>query len=122
MSEIVTMVERYMEIWNEPDDRERSRRIDEVWTEDGTYTDPLASVTGRRAINGLVQAVRDQFPGFVFRLAGTVDAHHDLARFTWAAGPDGAAEPLVVGFDVARTGADGRITAVYGFLDRVPAA
>lgn len=120
MSGIVTTVQRYLEIWNEPDEAERSRKISAVWIEDATYTDPLASVAGHAAINGLIGAVRAQFPGFVFRLAENVDAHHDLVRFTWQAGPDGFTEPVVVGFDVARTAPDGRIAAVYGFLDRAP--
>jgi hypothetical protein len=49
-----------------------------------------------------------------------VDAHHQQARFTWGLGPEGA-EPVVIGFDVAVTGEDGRITSVHGFLDKVPA-
>jgi hypothetical protein len=55
----------------------------------------------------------------VFTLAGPVDAHHRQARFTWGLGPEGA-EPLVVGFDVAVTDETGRLTAVLGFLDKVP--
>ena len=69
------------------------------------------------ATNGAVQA---RFPGFVFRLLGPVDAHHDQLRFTWELGPDGAEAPIV-GSDVALLDAEGRISAVLGFLDRVPA-
>ncbi len=50
-----------------------------------------------------------------------MDAHHDIARFTWNLGPAGA-EPVVIGFDVLAATPDGRIGAVYGFLDRVPGA
>ena len=67
-----------------------------------------------------IAAVQEQFPGFEFRLAGPVDGHHDLARFTWELGPAGAEAPIV-GFDVAVTGGDGRLRSVLGFLDRVPA-
>ncbi len=49
-----------------------------------------------------------------------MDAHHRQARFNWGLGPEGA-EPVVIGFDVAVTGEDGRIVAVLGFLDKVPA-
>ncbi|MEU6738778.1 hypothetical protein [Streptosporangium sandarakinum] len=49
-----------------------------------------------------------------------VDAHHDVARFTWHLGPEGG-EAIVVGFDVAVLTGDGRIREVHGFLDRVPA-
>src|ERR1700761_4079162 len=64
---------------------------------------------------------RRQFPGFVFTLAGPVDTHHRQARFSWNLAPAGE-EPVVVGSDVALTGPDGQITAVFGFLDQVPAA
>ena len=64
-------------------------------------------------------AAQAQFPGFVFTLAGPVDAHHRQARFTWGLGPDGA-EPLIVGSDVAVTDDDGRLVTVLGFLDKVP--
>ena len=63
--------------------------------------------------------MHEQFPGWVFRLAGPIDAHHDQVRFTWSLGPAGE-EPPVVGSDVAITDGDGRFARVSGFLDRVP--
>jgi SnoaL-like domain len=122
MNDIAKTVERYLEIWNEPDPAVRAARIDEVWTAEATYTDPLASVRGHEAINGMIGGVQQQFPGLALTLAGDVDAHHDVARFSWELVPAGATEPLVIGFDVATVGPDGRLTAVYGFLDKVPAA
>ncbi|MCI4065963.1 nuclear transport factor 2 family protein [Micromonospora sp. R77] len=113
------VIDRYIESWNETDPAKRRLLIDEVWAEDGRYTDPLAVVEGREAIAALIGAVQGQFPGLRFGL-GPVDAHHDIARFTWTLGAPGA-EPLVVGFDVAVFTADGRIAQVHGFLDKVPA-
>jgi hypothetical protein len=75
---------------------------------------------GADAFDATIAAVQGQFPDFTFRLAGVPDAHHDQARFTWELGPAGGAA-LVVGFDVAVLAPDGRIRAVYGFLDKVPA-
>jgi len=95
--------------------------VDALWTEDGSYTDPLADVRGREAIDGLIGTVQQQFPDFVFTLGGAVDAHHDQVRFTWNLGPAGAAEPVVIGFDVAVLDGD-RSRSVYGFLDKVPTA
>ena len=112
------MVERYLAAWNETDAARRRKLVDELWAEDGSYTDPLADVRGRAEIDGLIGAVQQQFPGFVFTLGGTVDAHHDQARFTWHLGPADAAEPVVIGFDVAVLDGD-RIGSVYGFLDKV---
>jgi SnoaL-like protein len=116
MNDVVT---RYLDCWNETDPAARRKLIDEVWDADARYVDPLVDVQGRDEIDATIGAVQGQFPGFVFSLAGPVDAHHDQARFTWNLGPEGA-DPLVVGFDVAVTGEDGKIRTVLGFLDVVP--
>lgn len=113
------LIDNYLACWNETDPATRRALIDEHWSADLTYVDPLAEVRGRDALDATIGAVQQQFPGLVFTLAGAVDAHHDQARFTWGLGPvDG--EALVVGFDVVVTDADGRIDTVLGFLDRVP--
>jgi hypothetical protein len=110
----------YLAVWNETDGAARAARIAATFVEEVQYTDPLASVNGHAELDELVGAAQAQFPGLAFRLAGAPDAHHDVVRFTWelAAG-DG--EALVVGFDVALVAGDGRIGAVAGFLDKVPA-
>jgi hypothetical protein len=115
------MVERYLAVWNETDAARRRKLVDELWAEDGSYTDPLADAHGRAEIDGLIGAVQQQFPDFVFTLGGPVDAHHDQARFTWHLGPEGT-EPVVTGFDVAVLNGGGQIRSVYGFLDKVPSA
>ena len=114
------LAERYLAVWNETDPAARRKLIDEVWAEDGRYTDPLAAVVGRDAIDALIGAAQAQFPGLEFTL-GPVDAHHDIARFTWNLGPAGA-EPVVIGLDVLAATPEGRIATVHGFLDRVPGA
>jgi SnoaL-like domain len=119
MSAIDHIIGRYIESWNETDGDRRRALIDQLYTEDAGYTDPLAAVRGRAAIDGLVAGAQEQFGGLRFSLAGPVDAHHDTARFTWHLGAPGA-EPVVIGFDVAVT-EDGRLREVYGFLDMVPA-
>jgi SnoaL-like protein len=115
------IVERYLAAWNETDASRRRKLVDELWAEDGSYTDPLADAHGREEIDGLIGAVQQQFPDFAFTLGGAVDTHHDQARFTWHLGPAGA-EPVVIGFDVAVLNGGGQIRSVYGFLDKVPAA
>ena len=115
------IVERYIAAWNETDASRRRKLVDELWAEDGSYTDPLADAHGREEIDGLIGAVQQQFPDFAFTLGGMVDTHHDQARFTWELGPDGS-DAIVVGFDVAQRDADGRLSLVLGFLDKVPSA
>jgi hypothetical protein len=121
MSDFDSVVERYLATWNETDSAARRAAIDGLFAEDVSYVDPVAAVAGRDALDGLIGAVQQQFPGLVFAAAGPVDAHHDQGRFGWSLGLPGA-EPPVVGFDVAELDADGRIQRVLGFIDKAPAA
>lgn len=114
------LAERYIAIWNERDPARRRRDIDDLWAPDARYVDPLAVAEGREAIDATIAAVQSQFPGMTFRLAGPVDGHHNQARFTWELGSEDV-ETLIVGFDVAITDGNGRLSQVLGFLDRVPA-
>jgi hypothetical protein len=113
------LIERYLACWNETEPTARRKLIDDLWAEDASYIDPMAEAHGRDAIDATIAAVQGQFPGLVFTPVGSVDAHHRQARFTWGLGPEGV-EPIVIGFDVAVTDGDGRLTTVLGFLDKVP--
>ncbi|WP_440099952.1 nuclear transport factor 2 family protein [Streptosporangium sp. H16] len=120
MSDMNELVQGYLTAWNETDAAARRAVLAEVFAEDAIYTDPLVSVKGRDGLDATIAAVQGRFGGLVFSLGDAVDAHHDIARFTWHLGPEGA-EPIVIGFDVAVIGDDGRISQVLGFLDKVPA-
>jgi hypothetical protein len=121
MSDFDAVVQRYLATWNETDPATRRKAVDELFADDVSYIDPLAAVHGRDALDGLIGAVQQQFPGFVFAPGGPVDAHHQQGRFTWTLGMPGE-EPPVIGFDVAELDADGRIRRVLGFIDKAPAA
>ena len=117
MTEYETIAQRYIDCWNETDADKRRAMLDEVFTSDTSFTDPLVAVHGPAAIDEVIAGVQQQLQGLALTL-GPVDGHHDIARFTWqVAGPD---EPLVVGFDVIVL-AEGKIKHVHGFLDKVPA-
>jgi hypothetical protein len=115
------LAQRYIAAWNETDPAARRAAVNELYSEAARYIDPMVVAEGREAIAATIAAVQDQFPGFVFRLAGPVDAHHDQARFSWELGPAGQQAPIV-GFDVAVTDGAGRLQTVLGFLDKVPEA
>jgi len=115
------LAQRYIDAWNETDGDARRAAVDQLYTEDARYIDPLAAAEGREAIVAMIGAVQEQFPGFTFRLAGPVDGHHNQVRFGWELGPAGAEAPII-GFDVAVIDDAGRIQTVLGFLDKVPAA
>jgi len=119
MTEYQNIAQRYVDTWNETDPAKRRLLVDELFTVDVTFTDPMTTVVGTDAVDAFVAGAQAQFEGLVFGL-GPVDGHHDLARFTWTLSAPDADEPLVVGFDVVRID-DGRIADVRGFLDKVPA-
>jgi hypothetical protein len=120
MTEFPELAQRYIDTWNETDAQARAAAVAALYTPGARYIDPMAVADGPAAIAATIGAVQQQFPGWQFRLAGTVDAHHDQARFQWELGPVGA-EAVDVGSDVAVRDRDGRLSLVLGFLDRVPA-
>ena len=117
----------YITIWNETDEAKRAELAEQFYTADACYVDPLAVAEGVGTIVATIGAVQQQFPGWAFRLVGAVDGHHSQLRLTWTLGPetgddpDGSSAP-VAGFDVVVLTDEGKVSAVYGFLDRVPAA
>jgi hypothetical protein len=121
MSDLTETVTQYLAIWNEADADQRAAAIRELFTETAPYIDPLAQVAGHDGIAAVIAGARDQFKGLSFELLGTVDAHNNLARFQWGLVTEAGAEPIAIGFDVAVTDEAGKITGVYGFLDKLPA-
>lgn len=115
------VVARYFEAWNADGGHARAQAVAGLWTADGRYTDPLSDADGHEAITAVIASVREQFPGFVLRLVGDVDGHHDTARFSWELVNEEDGSAPVAGSDVVTLDAGSRIRAVYGFLDRVPA-
>jgi hypothetical protein len=121
MTDFQSVVQRYIDTWNETDPMRRRALVEQVFAPDAAYTDPLVAARGHDAIDQFIGAAQGQFAGMRFNLGSAVDAHHDQARFTWHLSPPGSNEPVVIGFDVAVL-EDGRLQAVYGFIDKAPAA
>jgi len=120
MNEAAMVVERYIQIWNETDANARQALVAKTWTTDATYLDPMMRGDGAAGIDAMIAGVQAQFPGFLFRRIGNVDAHNDWLRFSWECGlgADGAAQ--LAGTDFARLSANGRLASVTGFLDLAP--
>ncbi len=119
MNEFDQIVAQYISVWNESDAGARRVAVDKLFAAEGRYIDPLTAAVGRDGIDAMIAGAQAQFAGLTFSLAGTVDAHHDLARFQWALGPAGG-EAVAIGFDVVERNADGQLTQVLGFLDKMP--
>lgn len=109
----------YIATWNETDDNKRRELIEKYWSETPSYIDPLMTASNASELAGIIGAVQDRFPGFVFRLISLPDGHADYVRFAWGLGPDSRDTP-VEGSDIIETRA-GRIDRVVGFFDKMPA-
>ena len=116
MTEVTTVVDGYIAMWNETDPARRRSIIEQTWTEDASYVDPHADVAGADGLSALVSAVQQQFPEHRFVLATGPETHHDRMRFTWQLVGDGG-DAIATGTDFAIVADDGRLRAVTGFLE-----
>lgn len=121
MSDMNAIVDAYLDVWNETDAAARRKKIESLWAENGVYTDPMASVSGRDGFDQVVGGAQAQFQGLKFARGRTYDEHHNIARFTWELVPAEGAEAIAIGFDVAVLNDNGKIQGVYGFIDKMPA-
>jgi hypothetical protein len=118
MSEENGLVDRYIALWNETDRERRRALVACTFGEGASYADPLMAGDGRDAIDDMVAAAQQRFPGHRVRRLGEIDRHHDRIRFRWElVAPAGAA--IAEGTDFA-TVAGARLEAVTGFIDRMP--
>lgn len=116
------IAENYIAVWNEADAARRAEMLAQGWTAGARYADPLADVTGIAAISELIAGVQARFPNFRFSLTGRPDGFGERVRFSWALGPEGGyVDAPIEGTDFAVL-EGGKLAAVTGFLDRVPAA
>jgi hypothetical protein len=103
-------------VFNERNAAQRLAALGELYSNDATFYDPEAVVTGREAISVAVESLRAHFPpDFVFTAAGPAVGHNGAARLFWRLGPPSG--------PVAATGTDvallehGRIKRLYVFVD-----
>ncbi len=115
MTDINTVVERYIASWNEGDADRRRELVSRTWTEGGSYVDPLMAGRGADEIAAMIGAAQEQFPGHRFELAFGPDAHNGNVRFAW--NMVGAGGKVAAGVDFATVAPDGRLATVTGFLE-----
>jgi SnoaL-like domain len=116
MTNVATVVDDYIAIWNEGSDERRREIIARTYADDAIYVDPMLQGEGPDGINAMIAGAQQQFPGHRIELTAGPDAHHDRVRFAWRMlTPDGAT--AIAGVDFATLAADGRLREVTGFLE-----
>lgn len=110
-----TVADQYAGAWNERDVARRAASLAEVFSDTGTYLDPLGLVSGRDALVEHITGYQSRFPDATMERRSAVDAHANVLRFAWAiAGADGST--LLEGTDFVVLDDDGRIRSVTGFF------
>jgi hypothetical protein len=115
------LVDRYVALWNEPDPDRRRTELVALFTPDGLHYAKSHTCEGYCALEDRVTRSYDRSiaPGInVFRHAGNVETHHNVARFNWHMLRKADAHIVAVGFEFLVLAEDGRIAADYQFIDR----
>ncbi len=120
MSTVNETVANYIAAWNETDAGRRRDVIARAWSEEGSYVDAHRDSTGHAAIDAMIATVQERFPGYRFRLASGIEAHHTFVRFSWTAGGTEQAPLFFGGTDFVILSPDGRMHSVTGFTDAMP--
>ena len=101
-------------VFNTRDADARRRAIDEIYTDDVTFTDPESTVTGRDALEERAAALLSDAPAtFEFAADGPRYLGTDTGALAWRFGPPDA--PVARGVDVI-TVRDGRISELRTML------
>ena len=120
MTDIKQFVDRYIDIWNEPDDAARRQTIRDLWQEDARHLARTLEAIGHAGIETRVKNAYDKWvkeKGHVFRLRDGVDGHHGTIKLRWDMLPAAGGEVVSVGFDFLVLGDDGRIRTGYQFIE-----
>ena len=100
------------------DPAHRRAAIEELYTEDCTVLLPIGRYVGHQALDQVASELRAGHPSFVYTPHSTPQAVQDGGRIAWGSGPAGK-PPRYTGLDVIIV-RDGKIAALYVFLDSLP--
>ena len=106
------------EVFGEGDATRRRAAIEKLYTEDCVLYVPPGTFVGHDALDKFAGDLRATHPQFVYTPHGVPQALHNAGRLAWGSGPRGET-PDYTGLDVIIV-RDGKIAALYVFLDSVP--
>src|SRR5258707_12904697 len=120
MSNIIEtlLLRNLQEVFGEGDPARRRAAISELYTEDCTVLLPIGRYVGHQALDQVAGELRAGHPSFVYTPHSAPQAVQDGGRIAWGSGPAGE-PPRYTGLDVIIV-RDGKIAALYVFLDSLP--
>ena len=117
---IETLLKRNLpEVFGEGDSARRRAAIQELYTEDCVLYVPPGIFVGHDALDKFAGDLRATHPHYIYTPHGSPRVLHNSGRLAWGSGPKGET-PVYTGVDfiIAR---DGKIAALYVYLDSPPA-
>ena len=114
--DVSDLIDRYCQVWTEPNADRRAKLLASVWAANATYTDPSVHAANAEALLSHISKVQARRPGAKVLRTSQVDVHHGLARFAWhVVQADGTTLPE--GLDLAFVSNDGaKIERIIGFF------
>jgi len=106
------------EVFGESVATRRRDAIKELYTEDCVLYVPQGMFVGHDAIDVHAGNLHAMHPRSVYTLRSEPQSLHNAGRMAWGSGPPGE-PPLQTGWDVIIV-RDGKIAALYVFLDAMP--
>jgi hypothetical protein len=113
---LCALIDRYCDVWSEPEEAQRRTLLSAVWARGATYTDPIIHAATTEELLSHITTVLSRRPGAKVRRTSTVDVHHNVARFAWqVVQADGSTLPE--GLDIAWISSDGqKLERIIGFF------
>jgi hypothetical protein len=120
VSGIATLLNRNLpEVFGEGDPVRRRAAIEQLYTEDCVLYVPPGILVGHDALDKFAGDLRATHPDFVYTPHGAPQVLHNSGRLAWGSGLSGEA-PAYTGVDFVIV-RDGKIAALYVYLDAPPA-
>lgn len=110
------LIDRYCQVWTEPNAVRRAELLASVWAASASYTDPSVHAASAEALLAHIAKVQARRPGSRVLCSSDVDVRHGIARFAWhVVQADGTTLPD--GLDLAFVSLDGEKTeCIIGFF------
>src|SRR5262245_18932231 len=80
---LCALIDRYCEVWSEPDASRRRELLSSVWEVGAMYTDPSVHAVNAEELLLHIAKVLSRRPGAKVLRTSALDVHHNVARFSW---------------------------------------
>lgn len=114
-SEIRSLVESHLAIWNEKDLKKRKNLIEKVYADNIEMVDSHFIANGHKEINEFIDGLQKKSPSSKFSIIKEIDVNHNTARLYWKHSSSEKTDS-VTGMDLFVL-ENGKIVKLYVFLD-----